>query len=129
MPTRIKALMNLVATGLAALASVNAKGGISDWYFLAPAIGSAVSLGAANGLGGVLRAFFSQDTQAAILKLVSKLLPYRESIMPQEIRDAVFNGLRYRFAGNQAAIEHVDALILLDMQMSDPKPEKPGKAV
>lgn len=130
MPTRIKTLFNMLAVGLAAWATRNSTVvPLSDWQFLLPAIGSALSIGSANGLWGVVRAFLSRDGQAAILKLVSKLLPYRETMMPQEVRDAVLNALRYRFAGNAVAIAHVDALILLDLQMSDPTPETPPKVV
>lgn len=130
MSTRLKLLFNGIAVVLAWLSSRNSGlVPLTDWQFLAPAIASALSLGTANGLWGVVKAFLSHDGQAAILKLVSRLIPYRETMMPQEVRDATFNALRYRFAGNAPAIAHVDALILLDMQMSDPKPETASKAV
>ena len=130
MSSRLKTLLNAIAVASAGIASWNAGGGsLTDWQFLVPAISSALSLGTANGVFGIIKAFLSKDGQAAILKLVSRLIPYRETLMPQEVRDAVFNAMRYRFAGNAEAIAHVDALILLDMQMADDKPKTPLKVV
>ena len=120
MSSRLATLFNSIAVALAGLATRNATlVALTDWQFLIPAIGSALSLGTANGLWGIIKAFLSKDGQTAILKLVERLIPYRSALMPQEIRDALFNALRYRFDGHPDAIAHVDALILLDMQLTD----------
>lgn len=120
MSTRIKTIFNGVAAALAALAARNSGAvPLTDWQFLLPALASFTSLGAANGLFGVLKAFLTSDGQAAALSLAAKLYPYQEKMLPQPARDAIFNGLRYRFAGNTVAVDMIDKLTVIDMQMSD----------
>lgn len=115
MPAWLSILQKLLLLVLSALAARNSQiVPINDWQVLLPAAGAGVSF----GIGSIWNLFNSAMRTDASLALVAKLVPYREKMLPQEVRDAVFNAMRWRFSANPDAVAHVDALILLDMQMS-----------
>lgn len=120
MPTWLAILQKLLILVLGALSARNSQiVPINDWQVLVPAAGAGLSL----GIGSIWSFFNSAIRTDTSLALVAKLLPYREKMLPQEVRDAVLNALRWRFAKNAEAVAHVDALILADMQMTDDRPE------
>lgn len=87
---------------------------LTDWQVLLPAAGA---IGAVSW-SGILSWFSGNVGMKNALKLVAQILPYRESMAPQEVVDAVFALLDWRFRGNPEAVTLVDKLIQLDMQMS-----------
>lgn len=120
MPAWLSILQKVLILFLSALTARNSTiVPVNDWQVLLPAAGAGLSL----SLGGVWSLVNRTLRTDNGLALVAKLLPYREKMLPQEVRDAVLNALRWRFQGNAAAIAHVDALILADMQMNDAPPE------
>ena len=116
MPTWLSVLQKLLILILGALTARNSTiVPVNDWQVLLPAAGAGLSL----SLGNVWSLVNSTLRSDNGLSLVAKLLPYREKMLPQEVRDAVFNALRWRFTASEEGRKHVDALILLDMQMDD----------
>jgi len=121
MPQWLQNIMHIVTLILAALAGRNGQVvGFTDWQSWLPAIGATASFSAAPIVSLINNVFRSPNG----LKLVAQLLPYREKMLPQEVRDAVFNALRWRFAANESAVEAVDKLILIDMQLDQPETKK-----
>lgn len=117
MPNWLQNIMHIVTAILAAWASRNGQvAGFADWQTLLPAAGAGISFSIGPVVSLINNVFRSPNG----LKLVAQLLPYRQGIMPQEVRDAVFNALRWRFAANAGAVALVDQLIQFDMQVDEP---------
>jgi hypothetical protein len=87
---------------------------LTDWQVLLPAAGA---VGAVSW-NGLLSWFAGNVGTKNALKLVSLILPYREKMAPQEVVDAVFALLDWRFRGNAEAVKLVDQLVQYDMEMS-----------
>jgi len=121
MPQWLQNLMHILTAILSALAARNGQVvGFGDWQTLLPAVGA----GASFSIGPIVSLVNNVFRSPNGLKLVAQLLPYREKVLPQEVRDALFNALRWRFAAKPEAVALVDQLIQLDVQMEEPEPKR-----
>lgn len=99
-------------------AGVNPQQATAATWSLWGGIGAAI-----GGLFNLFRPGGNVSGIKNVLKLVAQLLPYRESLAPQELVDAIFAVLDWRFRGNPEAVKLVDQLVQFDMEMSRRKVE------
>lgn len=117
MPPWLQAVLHVVTAVLAAVSARNGQiVGVSDWQSWLPALGAGATLSAAPIWSFINNVIRSPNG----LKLVAQLLPYREKMLPQEVRDAVFNAMRWRFNASPEAVTMIDSLIVIDMNLDHP---------
>jgi hypothetical protein len=121
MPQWLQNLMHILTAILSAWAARNGQvAGFADWQTLLPAAGA----GASFSIGPIVSLVNNVFRSPNGLRLVAQLLPYREKTLPLEVRDAIFNAMRWRFVANPEAVKLVDQLIQFDLQMDEPGAKK-----